>query len=176
EDEATLTNGAGLNVQAEDDRRKNVFGRLGLAWKAKKLKLGLGVSAASGTMNEPAVVGPPPEPALSFDFKRIGVDLSADTRYAFAVAEYAQGDEQASDPDESSEPNAWYVLMAGKTPWDVGPVVRYDVFDGESPRWTLGAYYGPPRASFRAIVTYEIFSEDGDRHDDRLLIWSQVRF
>jgi hypothetical protein len=67
-------------------------------------------------------------------------------------------------------------LLAGKTPWDVGPVARYDDFDGSYHRWTLGAYYGLPRETFRSMVTYEIVHEDGKRHDDRLLLWTQLRF
>ena len=72
--------------------------------------------------------------------------------------------------------HAYYVLVAGKTPWDVGPVLHYDDFNSEVHRWTMGAYYGLPRETFRAMITFEVVTEAGKRHDDRLLVWSQVRF
>ena len=175
EDEVTLTNGAGLAVQEDDDSRKNIFGRLGVRWKTKPVTLSLGVSGATGTMNEPAEVGPPPVDGVSFDFKRMGADLEADTQYAFAVFEYAIGREKASDPEEGGNLHAYYMLVAGKTPWDVGPVLRYDDFDAVYRRWTMGVYYGLPREVFRAMATYEVVHEGG-RHDDRVLLWTQVRF
>jgi hypothetical protein len=120
EDEVTVTNGAGLTVQADDDHRKNVFGRLGGRWKTKPVTVSLGMSAATGTINEGPDPQAPKDPLLSFDFRRIGTDLEVDTRYAFAVGEFAYGREKANLPDEGGRLYAYYVLVAGKTPWDVG--------------------------------------------------------
>ncbi|NOT34264.1 MAG: hypothetical protein HOP12_08865 [Candidatus Eisenbacteria bacterium] len=176
EHELTVTNGAGLSVQADDDRRKNVFGRLGFRSKRPSATVWLGVSGASGSVNEPIDPGPPPVPGLSIDFNRLGVDAELDTRRALAVVEYARGEENASLPDQGGTLDAWYVLVAGKTRWNGGPVVRYDVFDTDTHRWTIGVYHGLPGAPLRAIVTYEVMSEPDLRHDDRLLVWMQVRF
>lgn len=176
ENEVTVTNGAGLSAQADDDHRKNVFGRLGGRWKTKPVTVSLGLSGATGTMNEPIDPEAPDEPQLSFEFTRFGTDMEFDTRRAFTVVEFAQGNEKANVPDEGGTLSAWYLLVAGKTRWDAGPVVRYDVFDSDSHRWTLGGYYGPPGQDFRAMVTYEVVTEDEFRHDDRVLVWTQLRF
>lgn len=176
EDEITLTNGAGLSVQADDDGRKNLFGRFGARWKGKSVTFSGGISGASGTINEPADPGPPPQPGLSTSFKNWGVDMEVDAPFLFAVAEYAKGSAEANLPDEGGDSDAWYVLVAGKTRWNLGPVVRYDTFDGTYNRWTAGGWYGAPREKFRVLVTYDWVKQDGERRDDRLLAWVQVRF
>lgn len=181
ENEVTVTNGAGLAAQEDDDHRKNVFGRLGGRWKCKPVALSLGFSGATGSLNEPA------DPvamdlAVQILFKRLGSDVEVDSPWAFAVAEYARGWEEESFPNDPATPGensaveAWYVLVAGKTPWKVGPVVRFDEFDQNFRRWTVGAYYGLPEENLRALLTYEKFEEDGDPHDDRVIAWTQVRF
>ncbi|MFN0152156.1 MAG: porin [bacterium] len=176
EDEITITNGAGLGAQADDDKRKNVFARLGARKKAESATLWLGVSGATGTVNEPSDPETPDEPGLSFDFQRFGVDVGVDTRHAFAVVEYAYGDEKANDPEEGGALAAWYLLVAGKTSFGVGPVVRYDVFDEDITRWTVGGYYGLPGAALRSIVTYEVSKEAEFDNDDRLLAMLQLLF
>ena len=68
-------------------------------------------------------------------------------------------------------------LLAGKTPWDVGPVARFDVMDLEAfKRWTFGGYWGGPKEAVRAMVTYEMFEDEAGTHDHRVFLWSQVRF
>lgn len=65
--------------------------------------------------------------------------------------------------------------LIGKTPWEVGPVVRYDAFDGEEfRRLTTGVWWGAPKNKYRMIGQYEIFEAEAGRHDDRFLLQSQV--
>ena len=48
--------------------------------------------------------------------------------WAFLAAEFVHGWDKApaSVSDVSGEKNGYYVLLAGKTPWQVGPLARYD--------------------------------------------------
>jgi len=67
-------------------------------------------------------------------------------------------------------------MLVGKTPWDVGPLIRYDKME-QFGRWTAGAYYGLPDERFRVLFNYEFFLKDDSGHrDDRLYVWAQVRF
>ena len=176
ENELTVTNGAGLSAQADDDRHKNVFGRLGGRWKTKPAIWSLGISGATGSMNEPVDPSTPDQPGLSVRFSRFGVDMECDTRRVFVVVEYAQGNDKANLPDEGGVLSAYYVLAAGKTRWDVGPVFRYDEFDSDTNRWTAGGYYGAPGEDFRAIISYSVLDEPDLRHDGTFLIYTELRF
>lgn len=64
--------------------------------------------------------------------------------------------------------------------WDVGPIARYDTMDipeEDFRRWTLGAYFGLADDRLRALVNYEYRKvKDDVRGDDRLYLWTQVRF
>ena len=179
EDHVALVNGAGMNTQVDPTATKDVWARVGARYHLDEQQLSVraGVSFAHGDFREPADPGPPPVPPFIQKFTRFGADLQVDTRWAFAVGEYAtSSDEQSILPGESERTMAWYVLAAGKTPWDTGPVVRYDTFDGdEFHRWTFGAYWGALDARLRVMATYEIFEDDTGPHDHRLQLWTQVR-
>ena len=84
-----------------------------------------------------------------------------------------------NEPD-SSQTVFWTKRWeAGKTPWDFGPVLRYDLSgpadDRTYHRWTGGVFYGLPGEFLRFILSYELPYDDGP-HDDRLTVWGQVEF
>jgi Phosphate-selective porin O and P len=179
EDHVALVNGEPMNTQVDTTTTKNVWGRLGARYRIpdQALTIRAGVSFGFGDFSEPDDPGPPAVPGFVQKFKRVGADVQVDTRWAFVVGEWARStDEISVMPGEEETTMAWYVLIAGKTPWHAGPVVRYDTFDGEEfKRYTLGAYWGDIDASLRAMATYEIFEDEAGPHDHRLLLWTQVR-
>src|SRR6185369_6209591 len=110
-------------------------------------------------------------------FNRYGADLEIDHPRAFFAAEYVSGHEENRATGETDEPIGWYVSIAGKTHWRIGPIVRYEDFDDEFKRYTLGAYWGLPQEPIRVLLNYEyrkLFG--GVRGDDKLYLWTQVRF
>ena len=72
----------------------------------------------------------------------------------FLNAEYVFGWDENVTAGETDEPRGYYVQLVGKTPWRVGPSVRYDSLASEFRRWTFGAYYGLPGAPLRLMVNY----------------------
>ncbi len=180
EDHVAVVNGAGMNVQVDDTERKNVWARVGARYDDPDaaLMVRAGVSGAIGDQREPDDPGPPLLPGFRFTFWRLGADVEVEHRWVFVAAEYAMGaDAVPADPDAGGDAMAYSLLIAGKTPWDVGPVVRYDAADAEEfKRWTFGGYAGRPTARLRAMATYEIFEDEAGPHDHRLLLWTQARF
>ena len=180
EDAATLVNGAGFGVQGDDTTMKNLWGRVGVRYEnqAAELVLRLGVSGAFGDQMGEADPGPPPVLAERFEFRRLGADFELDHRWLFLAAEYAMGwDEIPANSGEIETSSAYYVELVGKTPWNVGPVLRYDAWDAEEfSRLTAGAYWGAPDDSVRFIAHYEHFKDEAGRHDGRVLSLAQVRF
>jgi len=177
EDAITLVNGAGLNVQDDNTRRKNVWGRVGLRYKnqAGDLVVSLGVSGATGD----GIAEGPNTPADDFReaFTRQGGDLEVDHRFVFLSAEYVRGTDENTLTGETADTSGYYVNLVGKTRWRIGPILRLDTVGDEFRRWTFGTYYGLPKAPFRVMLNYE-FRElrDGARVDDKLYVWTQVRF
>ncbi|HTE54112.1 MAG TPA: porin [Kofleriaceae bacterium] len=180
EDAVTVVNGAGFGVQSDDTSLKNVWGRVGLRYRSEDdgLVVRLGVSGAIGDQMGEADPGPPPEPAERFQFRRLGGDVEVDQTWMFLAAEVARGwDEIPADSGEVEKSSAYYVILAGKTPWNIGPLVRYDVWDQEDfRRLTAGAYWGGPADAVRVIVHYEAFEDTDGRHDDRVLSQIQTVF
>ncbi len=180
EDAVTLVNGAGFGVQDDDTMMKNLWGRVGVRYEngAAELVLRWGVSGAFGDQMGEADPGPPPVPPERFQFKRLGADFEVDHRWAFLVAEYAAGwDEIPANSGEVEMSSAYYVELVGKTPWNIGPVIRYDAWDAEEfSRLTAGAYWGAPDEPVRCIIHYERFEDEAGRHDGRVLSQAQVRF
>lgn len=182
EDGVTAVNGAGPNVQTDDTVHKNYWGRIGGRYQNQALDLDvrLGVSGGYGDSVDPGALPDDKTDDLYFKIKRIGVDLQADYTYAFVAAEYVAGRDTeiaVGRPDLERDADGYYVLVAGKTPWKAGPIVRYDRFDNDFlayhyKRWTLGAYYGKRADKLRVMVNYE---HRPDR-DDRLILWSQAKF
>ena len=179
EDALTVVNGAGMNVQADDTKRKSVWGRLGLRYRAdtRDLTARVGLSGASGDFIDP---GDDPS-ATSDDFRlsfvRRGVDFELDHPRAFVCAEYVSGRETNHLTGELGEPVGWYATVAGKTRWRIGPIVRIENFDDAFKRLTIGAYLGLPAEPLRFMVNFERRSlKEEIRADDKLYFWTQVRF
>ena len=192
EDAITVVNGAGLNVQNDDTGTKNVWGRLGLRHKDGSSWERFGISGGTGDFID---VGDPLDPAddVLIKFDRIGFDVEFERKWLFFSAEYIYGLNDTSGvgtPADPSEPplreraklDGYYFNLVGKTPWHIGPIVRYDVFGDAFARWTFGAYYGDAKDQFRVMVNYEYRQkfEDANGHvgrgDDKLYLWTQVRF
>lgn len=179
EDAITVVNGAGMNVQADDTPRKNIWGRLGLRYRndARDIVARLGASGGSGDFIDPG--DDPLDSADDFRvvFARTGADVELDCRAFFFSAEYASARDENKLTAELDEPKGFYVNLAGKIANRFGPIVRYDEFDDVFKRWTLGAYVGLPSEPLRTMVNYEIRkAKDGVRSDDKLYLWMQVRF
>ena len=181
ENAVSLTNGAGMGVQADDDDKKSYFGKVNVRYKDKEKKrtYWAGISGASGTM--PDREGIPleditPTSGENFEFNRFGVDFEVDTRSMFFASEFALGWEKDTNVNETEVLDAWYVLIAKKTRWNLGPLVRHDRLTDEYSRWTAGMWYGAPHGKLRLLGTYELVEEDGEPKDDRALLWLQVEF
>jgi hypothetical protein len=173
EDAVTVVNGAGANVQADNNRGKDVWGRIGGRYDNKRidLEVKLGVSGAYGTVFDPGL-----DPVSTVDdyrgnFKRVGVDLQVDHTRGFLAAEYVWGRDTDGDTGNKVDASGYYVTVAGKTPWRVGPIVRYDTLE-DYKRYTFGGFWGARSAPLRAMINYE---HRVDR-DDRLLLWGQAKF
>jgi hypothetical protein len=176
EDAITLVNGSGMNVQADSTKRKNLWGRIGGRYKRDRLTARLGLSYASGDQQEPEDPGPPVVDGFTFDFKRWGTDVEIDHPLVFLAAEYVKGEDSApASADASGTRSGYYVLLAGKTKWRLGPLIRYDQLE-EYQRWTYGAFYGLPADDVRLLFNYEVWQDDLGRHDDKLYLWMQIRF
>lgn len=178
EDAVTVVNGNGINTQLDDTHRKNVWGRVGAIYEApsSQLVIHAGVSGAYGDQIEPENPGPPVIPSFLFKFKRYGADLEIDHPYGFLAAEYVVGSNTvATDPSLDSDSRGWYALLVGKTPWDAGPLVRYDKLEGYH-RITFGGFWGAPRNNLRLLVNYEIYGDEIRGRDHRYYLWMQGRF
>lgn len=176
EDAITVVNGNGANTQADDTATKSVWGRVGLRWRKdpSNFTARLGVSGASGDFVEPAdtLVG---EEAVLIKFKRLGFDVELDHPWFFVSAEYVSGTDEIDG--EEDDPSGYYVNLVGKTPHQIGPIVRYDTLDDEFKRWTFGAYYGLPEKPWRLMLNYELRKlRDGVRQDDKFYVWTQVKY
>lgn len=185
EDAISLVNGTGMNMP-DDTKRKNLWGRVGVRYKGMGAVTRLGVSAADGDVHDEGDDPLDPADDFIFTFKRMGTDVQINHDHFRMNAEYVMGENDVDG--EVEELSGYYLTLVGKTPWRIGPVVRYDAFDDDGDlfrRWTLGAYYGRPRDEFRVLLNYErqedeVELDDGTieitRGDDRLYVWTQVRF
>lgn len=180
EDAITLTNGTGMNVEGPYDfnNKKAVWGRVGFRYKTDQLTARLGGSFAFGGLRYLGDDLVSPLDDIYVDFHRAGTDLELDHKNFFFAAEYAAGRDDSSGV-LYDDPMGYQALLAVKTKWDAGPLVRYDVFQDEWHVWTVGAYYGKPTDKFRVLVNYifrgGITDVEGG-HDDRLYIQTQVKF
>jgi len=76
-------------------------------------------------------------------------------------------------------PSGYQVLIALKTKWKTGPLIKYDAFEDEWKALTICAYYGNPKDKFRILVNYVFRGNIKDvpnGHDDRLYIQCQIVF
>jgi phosphate-selective porin len=175
EDAITVVNGNGFNSQNDDTRRKSYWGRVGARYDVDQVHVRAGASGATGDFIDPADPLDPVPMAVHVRFRRVGGDAEVDTRWVFVAAELVWGRDKL--PTETADELGYYVNVVGKTPYPVGPIVRYDVLGDEFQRYTFGAYYGLPDDRFRVLVNYEYRRlKDAVRGDDRLYLWTQVRF
>lgn len=175
----TVVNGAGMNAQKDNTPRKNVLGRVGIRWKddPRDFVARLGISGGTGDILDEGDDPDDPSDDVLVQFDHLGMDVEFDHPWAFFSAEYARGTDENRTTGETDEPQAYYVNLVGKTPQRVGPIVRYDTLDDEFVRWTFGAYYGMPSEALRVMVNYELRQKNGgERGDDKLYVWTQVRF
>ena len=175
EDAVTVVNGNGMNTQNDDTRRKSYWGRIGVRYKYNDIITRAGFSGATGDFIDPADPLDPVPMEVHVRFRRLGGDLEVDTPWAFVSAEYVWGRDRL--PTETTDEHGYYVNLVGKAPHKLGPVFRYDVLGDEFQRYTFGAYYGLPNDRFRVLVNYEYRRlKDAVRGDDRLYLFTQVRF
>jgi hypothetical protein len=177
EDAVALVNGAGFGVQADNTTLKNLWGRVGVRYENDDLGILVhaGISGAIGDQLEPMDPGPPPAPAFQFKFKRIGGDLEIDHKWGFFGAEYGR----SSDTITGEAPEttwAYFVMLAGKTPWHIGPVLKFEDADPAFRRLTIGGYYGEPKATFRVHLGYEYWEDEIGVHDGRVVTQALVVF
>ncbi len=180
EDALTVVNGDGMNVQADRTKMKDVWGRLGARYRRERLgKLDVRLGASGGVGDFIDEGDDPVDTADDFrlEFQRIGADLELDQQWFFVATEYVWGREKNMATKESDDPSGYYVNAVAKTPWQVGPSVRYDAFGDDFKRWTFGLYYGLPGERFRLMLNYEYRKQrDGARADDKLYVWAQASF
>lgn len=176
EDALTIVNGGGLNTQEDSTHRKNIWGRVGLRYRRDDVTLRFGLSGGSGDVREAVDPGPPLEPAFLYTFSRLGTDVVLDHPRAFLAAEFVTGENTIVAPlGESERLAGYYVLAAGKTRWNAGPIVRYDVFE-DFRRVTVGAYFGRPADDVSLLFNYEVFRDEAGPHDHRVYLRLQTRF
>jgi phosphate-selective porin len=179
EDAVTVVNGDGMNVQADQTRQKNVWGRAGLRYRKDSADLTVRAGASAGLGDQIDEGVDPLDTADDFrlEFDRRGFDVEVDHPRFFASAEYVRGTNTDTRTDEDDELSGYYVNLVGKTRWKIGPIVRLDTFADEFRRWTIGGYYGLPNVPLRVMVNYEYREiKDGVRGDDKLYVWTQIQF
>lgn len=165
----SLVNGAGINAQQDNNKKKNVSGRIGLFNKGDESEWQLGLSAAVGDMFETSN-NPLYDGGYFKDFQRVGTDFLIE-RSRFAVnGEYAVGKHEEKERDREETVHGYYLTLVGKTQAAMGPLVSYDGIDADG-RLTLGGYYGEPSDAFRLLLNYEKRTSD-----DRVYLWMLTRF
>jgi hypothetical protein len=192
EDGITVTNGEGVNIQNDSSAAKNIFGRLGVRYKTKKLKLCIGVSGGYGDIRIPEAPNTGAQEHM-IHFWRTGADCQIDHRWFFWAGEFTAGKNDIEtfvtvDPNnpaaaplitqrEKSIVTGWTSQIAIKTPIDFGPVFRFDAEGAKYNRYTFGLYYGKRKARFRVLANYELRKVMDDvRGDDKFYLWVQARF
>lgn len=179
QDAITFTNGSKFNVTGPQQfsRTHNGWGRLGIRYKKSDLQFDAGTSAGKGVIPDFGLDPLDPADDTHTYFKRLGFDAEAEQKWFSLAAEYALGTDLLNDT--ISDRFGYYFTLALKSPWKVGPLVRYDQTDDEFHRWTAGAYYGNPKDKFRVLINYEFRKKILDvpeGHDDRFYVQAQVSF
>ena len=176
----SIVNGAGSNVQRDNNKKKSVWGRVSIRSKSGNTKWQLGFSGGKAdrfeAWDEPTEDG---SPGYFIDFKSYGTNFLVDHRRLLVNGEFAIGPFEELGDKETV--HAYYLTLVGKTSRPMGPLLRYDsVNTDEFRRWTVGAYYGKPDDDFRVLFNYEFRFEEDDvldnGADDRLYLWTQIRF
>ncbi len=172
----SVVNGAGSNVQRDNNKKKSVWGRVGIRSKVGDSKWRFGLSAGKADRFEPPEDG---DPGFFVDFKSYGTDFLFDHRRLAINGEFNIGPREELGEKETI--HAYYLTLVGKTSKPFGPLLRFDsVNTDEFRRWTVGAYYGLPNDAVRVLFNYEFRYEEDDvldnAADDRVYLWTQVRF
>lgn len=180
EDAITFTNGTRADVTGPYDfqSRKALFGRIGPRYKNENFELRFGFSFGKGGFRYLGDTIDDPADDVFVKYFRIGTDLQLDHKLLYFAAEYGFGEDIAGDT-LYQEPFGYQCLLAIKTKWDFGPLVRYDVTEDEWKVLTLGAYYGKPKDKLRFLVNYVFrgnVTDIPEGHDDRLYIQMQLKF
>ena len=165
----SVVNGAGLNAQQDNNKAKNVSGRIGLFNEGDGTEWQFGVSGAVGDMfevsNNPIYDG-----GYFRDFKRVGTDFLIERSRFVLNGEYVLGQHKEKERQRKETLNGYYLTLVGKTSRSIGPLLSYDGIDSEG-RLTAGGYYGKPRDDVRLLLNYE--RRTGD---DRVYLWMLTRF
>jgi hypothetical protein len=188
---AAVANGAGPN-RRDDLAEKNVWGRAGVSAKAGPATVRAGASYGNGNhlaglgVNKVFDGGETAGDDTSFYFATYGADVTLDTPWLFAAAELIQSERDVRDAGVRSNVNArgWYAGVYGKTPWNVGPVLRAERYDRDraaandlNERYTLGAYVDVLPVNARLVFNYELDESDrAVRTGDRAIGFAQVIF
>jgi hypothetical protein len=180
ENAITFTNGTRSNVRGPFDfnTRKALWGRLGLAFKNDNLTFNYGISFGYGGIRYIGDDVIDPADDIYLKFQRLGTDIQLEHKRFFIMSEFGLGKDRAADT-LYGEPMGYQVLLALKTKYKAGPMVRYDVFEDEWSVVTLGAYYGELKDRFRIVVNYVMRGNVKDipqGHDDRFYVQCQVSF
>ena len=167
----SVVNGAGMNAQRDDNKAKNLSGRVGFSGKKESYKWTLGASAAHGdkfeTSNNPIYDG-----GYFVKFDRAGTDFFLDHDRFDLNGEFAIG--KHKDRGDKETIHGYYMTFVGKSSRGIGPVLSYDsINDTQDVRVTLGAYYGERNEDFRVLMNYEF---RGAVDTGRFYLWSLVRF
>ena len=108
---------------------------------------------------------------------RIEYRVEVDHKWGFLGVEYGMSSDSVPAESVTETQTAYFVTLAGKTPWHVGPAVRYDAGDLEEfQRLTVGGYWGEPDARVRLFLDYEYFKDELGTHDARVETMLQVVF
>lgn len=181
EDAVTFTNGARMDITGPYDfsSKKALWGRIGLRYKKDDFTVHLGGSLGTGGMRDYGDDPIDPIDDIYIDIARIGSDIQIENKHFFLAGEWGKQEDTVKDT-LFLESMGYQVLLAIKTKWKAGPLVKYDTDeDAESKVLTCGAYYGNLKDKFRILVNY-VFRGDikdvPEGHDDRLYIQMQVRF
>lgn len=178
EDAASVVNGSGLNAAEDNNRAKNLFGRVGLRYKPDAFTVRFGGSVGYGDFldaGDPELEGDDVE----HEFLRMGLDVQIDTPWLIAQAEWITGREETTVAAVTAEEDlqGYYVSLLGKLAYSAGPLVRVDSLGDDFLRFTFGGYYGLADDKWRVLVNYELRQRrEGERGDDKLYLWTQARF
>jgi hypothetical protein len=168
----SVVNGAGMNAQRDNNKAKNVFGRVGMKRRGSGLEWRVGASGGIGDIFSSSTK---PEFAADggfwLDFKRAGADLQLDGDRFHMATEFVFGNHKEKGLTENIY--GYYATLVGKTSGNWGPLVSYDSMNHtEDVRLTVGGYHGKPNSDFRFLLNYEV---RGAIDIGRLYLWTLVR-
>ena len=169
---ASIVNGAGMNVQRDNNKDKNFSGRIGLRSKGENAKWRLGLSASHGDLFEPDTDSAFVDKGGYFiNFKRLGTDFFIDHDWFDLNGEFAIGRHEELGVEDTIHGS--YLTLVGKPSGPIGPVLSYDSINwSENVRVMAGAYHGKPDDPFRVLLNYEV---RGSLSAGRFYLWTLVR-